>query len=118
VKKHFVFYPNFSHGDWHSEGGKLCGDVFQTGVARFDCWEVTYTISVEGCGLVTFGWRVDPSEDSWGYQGGTTTALDKYGTPLRIKDSKYPISAFYDEKGVMNPPWNLGKPLPKTCQYE
>jgi hypothetical protein len=102
VRKHFVFYPEYSHGVWR-EGD--CADD------REACREVTYTIPVEGCGTVTFDWRVFRGDD-----GGKTWSF--VGTNPAFDDTKYPLYAFVsDDSHFIDSP-ALGKPLPDTCQLK
>ena len=100
VKKHFVFYPEYSHGIWR-EGPCAAG-------GRAKCRDVTYTIPVAGCGPVTFDWNVFPDDD-----GDTTWSYN--GTQPKIDENRY---AFY---AVLNPDSRLidspalGMALPAAC---
>ena len=67
VKKHFVFYREYSQGVWR-EGA--CAKV-----DRAKCRDVTYTVPVSGCGPITFDWNVFPDDDgdtTWSYNGTTS----------------------------------------------
>src|SRR5579863_3637360 len=78
VKNHFAFYPDYSHGVWR--------EAPCAGASREACKEVTYTIPVQGCGPVTFDWRVfrgDDGDNGFSYVGAKP-ALD---------ESKYPLYA-------------------------
>ena len=102
VKKHFVFYPAYSHGVWREEEcSRVDGDK---------CREVKYTISVAGCGPVTFDWRVSAGEDAdatWTYNGAIP----------RIDENQYPLYAVLNEDTRLIDSPSLGKPLPETCQF-
>jgi len=95
VKGHFVFYPEYSDGEWHEE---LCPSNDPS-----KCWYVRYTIPVKGCGPVTFSWTVYPSRNTFDYSGPKPS----------IDEGKYRLYAF-DSPNALPP---LGKPLPETCQY-
>jgi hypothetical protein len=100
VKKHFVFYPEYSHGTWREAP---CGDAKQDG-----CRDVTYTISLAGCGPVTFDWRVSQGEDAdsdWTYNGPRP----------KLDESEYPLYAVLSEDSRLIDSPALGKPLPQTC---
>lgn len=101
VQKHFVFYPEYSHGVWHE------GPCARAGGEK--CREVTYTISVQGCGPVTFDWRVIPGEDadaSWSYNGASP----------KFDENKYPLYAVLSQDSRLIDSPALGKPLPQTCR--
>ena len=101
VKKHFVFYPPYSHGTWR-----------ETECRNADtqkCREVTYTVPVTGCGPVTFDWRVSPGDDadsSWSYQGSSP----------KFDESKYPLYAVLNGDSRLIDSPALGKPLPPNCR--
>jgi len=103
VRRHFVFYPEYSHGVWR-EG--QCASVDTKG-----CREVTYTIPVKGCGSVTFDWRVFPREEGdkrWSYNGANPS----------FDETRYPLYAFVsDDSHFIDSP-ALGKPLPNTCRLK
>ena len=103
VRKHFVFYPEYSHGVWREA---QCAQVDADG-----CREVTYTVPVKGCGSVTFDWRVFPGEDgdkTWTYNGANPS----------FDEARYPLYAFVsDDSHFIDSP-ALGKPLPDTCQLK
>ena len=101
VKRHFVFYPDYSHGEWHQE---LCPSHDPS-----RCVIVRYTIPLQGCGPVTFSWLVFPERNTFQY----------WGTKPSINEMKYPIYAFFDEDShTLNHPPARGRPLPETCQYK
>jgi hypothetical protein len=103
VRKHFVFYPEYSLGVWR-EGG--CANVDGE-----TCREVTYTVPVKGCGPVTFDWRVFPGEDAnttWSYNG-TSPIFD---------EEKYPLYAVLSEDSHLIDSPALGKPEPETCPFK
>lgn len=100
AKRHFVFYPQYSHGVWREEE---CASDKQ------GCREVTYTISVQGCGPVKFHWRVFPGEDAdttWSYNG----------TSPKFDEEKYPLYAILNQDSRFIDSPALGKPVPQTCQ--
>jgi len=101
IKKHFIFYPEYSHGVWRearcaAANGEKCG-------------EVTYTIPLKGCGPVTFDWRVFPGdgEDSatWSYNG----------TNPKFDEDQYALYAVLSEDSRLIDSPALGKPLPDRC---
>jgi len=103
VRKHFVFYPEYSHGVWR--------EAKCINVDREACREVTYTIPVKGCGPVTFDWRVFRGEDgdkTWSYIGANPS----------FDETKYPLYAFVSEDSHFIDSPALGKPLPETCQFK
>jgi hypothetical protein len=103
VKKHFVFYPEYSHGSWRE------GQCASAGKEK--CREVTYTIPLKACGAVRFDWLVFPAEDAeatWSYNGASP----------RIDESKYPLYAVLSEDSRLVDPPAVGKPLPETCQFK
>ena|SRR5271165_1662831 len=103
VKKHFVFYPEYSHGVWRQG---QCAHVDKKG-----CREVNYTIQVKSCGTVNFEWRVFPDEDAtatWTYVGGNP----------RIDENKYPLFAMLNEDSRLIESPALGSPLPETCRLK
>jgi len=103
VKKHFVFYPEYSHGIWRE--GRCSNEE------NAECREVTYTTPLEGCGPVTFDWTVFPGKDAdaaWSYNG----------TNLKIDENKYPLYAVLNEDSrFINSP-ALGAELPTSCQVK
>jgi hypothetical protein len=103
VKKHFVFYPDYSHGSWH-EG--QCADA-----RKEKCREVTYTVPVKGCGAVTFDWRVfsdDDGDATWTYQGPSP----------KVNESKYPLYAVLNEDSRFIDSPALRTALPEVCQVK
>lgn len=103
VKKHFVFYPEFSHGVWR-EAGCPAGE-------KQKCREVSYTVPLKGCGTVNFGWRVFPQEDAdatWSYTGPNP----------RIDENKYPLYAVLNEDSRLIDSPAVGLPIPDTCQLK
>jgi hypothetical protein len=100
VRKHFVFYPPYSHGIW---GKTRCA-----GASGEECWEVTYTAPVQGCGPVTFHWHVLPygdGEPEWSYNGSRP----------RVDENQYPLYAILSQDSRLIDSAALGKPLPATC---
>jgi hypothetical protein len=103
VKKHFVFYPQYSHGVWRE------GEC--PGAGASECRDVTYTIPVSGCGDVTFDWRVFPGEDAdatWTYRGPAP----------KVDESKYPFYAVLNEDSRFIDSPALGTALPAACQVK
>ncbi len=101
VRKHFVFYPDYSHGVWHEE---KC-----TRADGEKCHKVTYTIPVKGCGPVTFDWRVFPTQDAeptWSFKGASP----------KLDETRYPLYAMLNEDSRLIDSPALGNPLPETCQ--
>lgn len=101
VKKHFVFYPEYSHGVWkESQCANKDGER---------CREVRYTVPVKDCGPVTFDWNVFTGDEadstSWSYNGPSP----------RFDENKYPLYAVLsgDSRLIDSPA--LGKPLPQVC---
>jgi len=103
VKKHFVFYPEYSHGVWREEE---CAHVDGN-----KCREVRYTISVRGCGPVTFDWRVSVGE-------GADAAWSYNGPSPRFNENEYPLYAVLNDDSRLIDSPALGKPLPETCQFK
>jgi hypothetical protein len=101
VKKHFVFYPEYSHGVWREE---QCAHADGEG-----CMGVTYTVPVKGCGLVTFNWHVLPRDDA-----GAQSFYD--GASPRLDEGKYPLYALLSEDSRLIDSPALGTPQPETCQ--
>jgi hypothetical protein len=103
VRKHFVFYPEYSHGVWRE---RKCVNV-----GKEACREVTYTVPVKGCGPVTFDWSVfrgDDGDKTWSYNGPNPS----------FDESKYPLYAFVsDDSHFIDSP-ALGKALPDSCQLK
>jgi hypothetical protein len=101
VKKHFVFYPEYSHGTWR--------EAPCSGAEK--CREVTYTIPVKGCGPVTFDWRVQAGDDrdpTWSYNGANP----------KFDEDKYALYAVLSEDSRLIDSPALGKPVPDTCQMK
>jgi hypothetical protein len=101
VKKHFVFYREYSQGVWR-EGA--CAKV-----DRAKCRDVTYTVPVSGCGPITFDWNVFPDDD-----GDTTWSYN--GTTPKVDESKYPLYAVLNEDSHLIDPPAVGMALPSVCQ--
>jgi hypothetical protein len=100
VKRRFVFYDEYSHGDWRR---KPC-----QGTGPEKCLEVSYTLQVQACGPVTFSWRVFAADDDLEYEGAQP----------HVDESKYAFYAFLiKDSGALVPAQSLGKPIPETCQY-
>ena len=100
VKRHFVFYDEYSHGTWQR---KPC-----TAADHAKCIAVNYTVPVQACGPVTFSWQVFPTEDDLNYQGAQP----------RVDETKYAFYAFLvPDSGTLIPAQALGRPVPETCQY-
>lgn len=101
VKRHFVFYDEYSHGSWQHTPCQAAG--------HDKCFDIAYTVPVQACGPVTFSWRVFPAEDELEYKGAQP----------RIDETKY---AFYEflvpETGALVPAQAEGKPAPQACQYK
>jgi predicted nucleic acid-binding Zn ribbon protein len=99
VKRHFVFYDEYSHGVWQR---KPCQEA-----GHDRCVDISYTVPVEACGPVTFSWRVFPSDDDLNYEGAQP----------RVDETKY---AFYQflikDSGTLVPAQAAGKPVPQVCQ--
>jgi len=104
VKKHFLFYPEYSQGVWHE------GPCSQT-EAGGKCREVTYTIPVHGCGEVTFDWNVFPSDD-----GDKTYSYN--GARPKLDEANYPLYAILSDDSYFIDSPALGKRLPETCQLK
>jgi len=101
VKKHFVFYPEYSRGAWRegqclNAGGKKCRDI-------------TYTVPIQACGPVTFDWNVFPGDDA-----DTTWAYN--GTYPKIDENKYALYAVLNEDSRLIDSPALGTALPAACQ--
>jgi hypothetical protein len=100
VKRHFVFYDEYSRGEWKREP---CQDA-----EHQRCVDVSYTVAVQACGPITFSWRVFPSEDDLNYEGARP----------RVDETKYAFYAFLiKDSGTLVAAQALGKPVPQTCQY-
>ena len=100
VKRHFVFYDEYSHGAWERQA---CQDA-----EHRQCVDVSYTVEVQACGPVTFSWRVFPSEDDLNYKGAQP----------RVDETKYAFYAFLiKDSGTLVAAQALGKAVPQTCQY-
>lgn len=100
VRRHFLFYPEYSHGVWRDGP---CAGTQQT-----ECREVTYATPVGNCGPVTFRWRVTASGDAdaaWVYEGPTPN----------FDESKYPLYAILNPDSQFIDSPALGKPLPSAC---
>ncbi len=103
VKKHFLFYPEYSHGVWRED---LCASM-----DRKKCREVSYTVPVKECGPVTFDWHISFGEDedaTWSYNGANP----------KLNEAKYPLYAVLSEDSRLIDSPALGKPLPETCQFK
>ena len=105
VRKHFVFYPDYSHGVWR--------DAPCDGAKESGCREVTYATPVGSCGLVTFRWRVfnGPEADTdapWAYEGPTPN----------FDESKYPLYAILNPDSRLIDSPALGRPPPSSCPLE
>jgi hypothetical protein len=103
VKKHFVFYPEYSHGVWREA---KCANVASEG-----CRNVTYTVPVKGCGPVTLAWRVFSGEDidgAWTYNGATP----------RVDENAYALYGVLSEDSRLIESPALGKPVPQSCQLK
>ncbi len=103
VKKHVIFYPEYSHGMWQ-EGH--CGQGQSDG-----CRDVKYTLSVPGCGSVSFDWRVFPDKDS-------DTAFSYQGSTPKLNEDKYPLFAVLNADSLLIAPPAVGQPLPQSCQLK
>jgi hypothetical protein len=100
VKRHFVFYDDYSHGVWQRTPCQAAGHT--------SCVEVTYTVPVRACGPVKFSWRVFPAEDDLEYEGALP----------RVNETRYAFYSFLvKETGALIPAQAYGKPVPETCQY-
>jgi hypothetical protein len=103
VRKHFVFYPEYSHGVWRDGP---CGGAQET-----ECREITYATPVGNCGRVTFRWRVLNGADtdaSWVYEGATP----------HFDEGKYPLYAILNPDSRLIDSPALGKPLPNSCPFK
>lgn len=103
VKKHFVFYPDYSRGAWNEQP---C-----TKPAAQKCRQVTYTVPVKGCGPVSFDWQVQMDQDgerTWSYQGPNP----------KFDEDKYPLYAVLSEDSRLIDSPALGKPVPDKCQLK
>jgi hypothetical protein len=103
VKKHFLFYPEYSRGVWH-EGPCPNAD-------GSSCRDVTYTVPVPGCGAVTFDWSVYPGDDadkSWSYNG----------TRPHLDETNYPFYALLGSESQFIDSPAIGKSPPQTCQMK
>ncbi|HEY0703653.1 MAG TPA: hypothetical protein VGD60_12880 [Candidatus Acidoferrales bacterium] len=100
VKRHFVFYDDYAHGQWARTPCKEAG--------HDSCVDVTYTVPVTACGPVKFSWRVYPGEDDLAYQGAEP----------RVNETRYAFYSFLvKETGALIPAQAYGKPVPSVCQY-
>ena len=100
VKRHFVFYDDYSHGTWTRQACKVAG--------HDTCFDVTYTVPVQGCGPVAFSWQVYPGEDDLMYEGAQP----------RVDETRYAFYAFLiKDTGTLVPAQALGKPVPAACAY-
>ena len=100
VKRHFVFYDDYSHGVWQR---KPCQDP-----EHQQCVNVTYTVPVQACGPVTFSWRVFPADDDLNYEGAEP----------RVDEVKYAFYAFLiKDSGTLVAAQAVGKAIPESCQY-
>lgn len=106
VTKEFVFYPEYSHGQWGQEHQESCPSFDPS---DSDCWHITYTIPVQGCGDITLSWTVFPEREAVLY----------HGTSPRIDEYLYPLFARYDrDSRTLQDFRDRSKPLPETCQYK
>jgi hypothetical protein len=103
VKKHFLFYPEYSHGVWREQP---CASVDGK-----KCREVRYTVPVNGCGPVTFAWHVSSGEDE-------DATLSYNGTYPKFNEDKYPLYAVLSQDSRLIDSTALGKELPETCQFK
>ena len=110
VKKHFLFYPEYSHGFWRQ--GPCVPSTFRP-ASEADvqgCRDVTYTIPVKGCGTVKFDSTVVPGNDeadaTWIYNGERP----------RFDEVEYPLYALLDGEGHFIDSSALGNPVPKACR--
>jgi hypothetical protein len=112
VKKHFLFYPEYSHGVWREGPCTPSTSGPASGASAPGCRDVTYTVPVKGCGMVTFDWTVVPGNDdadaTWMYNGKRP----------KFDEAEYPLYAFLDEEGHFIDSPALGKPVPEACQVE
>src|ERR1700678_3027830 len=100
VKRHFVFYDDYSHGTWTRQACQVAG--------HDTCFDVTYTVPVQGCGPVVFSWQVYPGEDDLMYEGAQP----------RVDETRYAFYAFLiKDTGTLVPAQALGKPVPAACAY-
>src|ERR1700722_3211835 len=100
VKRHFVFYDEYSHGVWQRKPCQAAGHT--------SCVEGTYTVPVRAGGPVKFSWRVFPAEDDLEYEGALP----------RVNETRYAFYSFLvKETGALIPAQAYGKPVPETCQY-
>ena len=105
VTKEFVFYPEYSHGQWGQEHQESCPSFDPS---DSDCWHITYTIPVQGCGDITL---------SWGTVFPEREAVLYHGTSPRIDEYLYPLFARYDrDSRTLQDFRDRSKPLPETCQ--
>ena len=128
VKKHFLFYPEYSHGVWTEGPCKASGAGTAAGAGRNPgsdvkgCSDVTYTIPVKGCGNVTFDWNVFPGDGdadaTWMYNPPPTLADKLQGRGQKIDEAAYPFYAFMgeDQRFIDSPA--LGKAVPEECAVE
>jgi hypothetical protein len=104
VRKHFLFYPEYSHGVWRE------GSCSQTETGGGKCRDVTYTVSVHGCGEVTFDWNIFPAD------GDNTYSY--HGTRPKLDETIYPLYAILsDDSHFIDSP-ALGRRPPETCQLK
>jgi len=104
VKKHFIFYPEYSHGAWRDAPCAAAGAA--------ECREVTYSIALKGCGAVDLHWQVFPGsgdgDEAWSYSGASP----------RIDDNRYPLFAVLNEDSRLIDSPALGKPAPDACELK
>ena len=100
VKRHFVFYDEYSHGTWARKPCQVAG--------HDTCFDISYVVPVPACGPVTFSWQVYPGEDDLTYEGAQP----------RVDETKYAFYAFLiKDNGTLVPAQAFGKPVPAACQY-
>jgi hypothetical protein len=123
VKKHFLFYPEYSHGVWTEGPRAAAGAGAGSGTAK-GCSDITYTIPVKGCGDVTFDWNVFPGDGdgdadaTWKYNPPPTLAGKVQGRRQEVDEAAYPFYAFMGEDARFIDSPALGKAVPEVCAVE